>query len=135
MSEIKFGQVSYEDYPEVVSDFATNLMNDKFIGNECENCGIKYFPPVKACENFHDAMRDFEVNTDAILKGFTVIHFAPDSHNNLAPYVVAIGELGEGISVMAHLVGITSMPKVGMRIKLKSQKISEDRVVYKFTPV
>jgi uncharacterized OB-fold protein len=51
-----------------------------------------------------------------------------------APYVVAIGELENGLSVLAHLVGITSQPKVGQKIKLKSQKIEDDRVIYKFTP-
>jgi uncharacterized OB-fold protein len=79
-------------------------------------------------------MEDFEVSTDATLKAFTIIHFAPDNMASKAPYVVVLGELEEGVTVLAHLVGISSKPKVGMKMKLKSQKLEENRTVYKFTP-
>lgn len=130
----KFGHVSLEEYPTVVNKFALNLMEDKFIGNKCKECSTKYFPPRTACENLHTDMEDIEVSTSATLKAFTIIHFAPDNMASKAPYVVAIGELEDGLSVLAHLVGITSTPKVGMKLQLKSQKITDDRVVYKFTP-
>ncbi|MHA2090750.1 MAG: Zn-ribbon domain-containing OB-fold protein [Candidatus Kariarchaeaceae archaeon] len=130
----KFGHVSTEDYPTITQKFADNLMQDKFIGNECKECGMKYFPPRSACENLHSDMVDITVPTEATLKAFTIIHFAPDNMASKAPYVVAIGELENGLSVLAHLVGITSQPKVGQKIKLKSQKIEDDRVIYKFTP-
>ena len=70
-------------------------------------------------------MTPIEIKTEGTLKAFTVIRFAPDNMSDKAPYVVAIGELEDGISVLAHLVGITSMPKVGMKIKLKSQKLKK----------
>ena len=131
---MKFGHVTHEEYPTVVKKFAENVMQDKFIGNKCKTCSTKYFPPRTACENFHKEMEDFEVSTDATLKAFTIIHFPPDNFASKAPYVVALGELEEGVTVLAHLVGISAKPKVGMKITLKSQKLEEDRSVYKFTP-
>lgn len=131
---MKFGHVTSEEYPTVVQKFAENVMQDKFIGNKCTTCEMKYFPPRMACENLHKEMEDFVVSTDATLKAFTVIHFAPENLASKAPYIVVLGELEEGITVLAHLVGISSKPKVGMKMKLKMQKLEEDRVVYKFTP-
>lgn len=130
----KFGHVSSEDYPSIINKFSENLMGDKFIGNKCKDCGEKYFPPRIGCENLHSNMEDFEIATFGVLKAFTIIHFAPDNMSNKAPYVVAIGEIDDGISVLAHLVGISAKPKVGMKIQLKSQKLEDDRVVYKFVP-
>lgn len=130
---MKFGHVSIEEYPTVVETFSEELAEDKFIGSKCKVCGVKYFPPRTGCENLHQDMEEFEVTTDAELKAFTIIHFAPDSMASKAPYVVAIGELEPGVRVLAHLVGISSKPKIGMKMKLKSQKIEDDRVVYKFT--
>ncbi|MHA2277870.1 MAG: Zn-ribbon domain-containing OB-fold protein [Candidatus Kariarchaeaceae archaeon] len=131
---MKFGHVTEEENPTIVQKFAENVMQDKFIGNKCTTCGVKYFPPRTACENFHDTLEDFEVSTDAELKAFTIIHFAPDNMASKAPYVVAVGQLEEGVNVLAHLVGISAKPKVGMKMTLKSQKLEEDRSVYKFTP-
>lgn len=131
---MKFGHVSIEDYPAVVTDFAQHLAEDKMMGNECTTCKTKYFPPRNDCENYHDTMVEFEVNPMGKLKAFTVIHFAPDSMASKAPYIVAIGELEQGVSVLAHLVGITKKPTVGMEIKLKNQKIDDERYVYKFVP-
>ena len=49
---MKFGIVSAEEYPTVVKQFAENIMQDKFIGNKCKTCEMKYFPPRMACERF-----------------------------------------------------------------------------------
>lgn len=135
MAELKFGEVSYEDYPAILEPYVTYLKDDKIMGNQCRVCEKKYFPPRTACDNFHkpEDMEFFEVSRDATLKGYTIIQFAPDSHADKAPYVVAIGELEPGLRVLAHLVGITSKPKIGMAMKLKAQDVSDDRAVYKFT--
>ncbi|MCH8907937.1 MAG: Zn-ribbon domain-containing OB-fold protein [Candidatus Heimdallarchaeota archaeon] len=131
---MKFGHVSMEDYPRVVEVFSENLANNKLVGSECGACQKKYFPPRSSCENLHSDMQDLEISGAATLKAFTIIHFAPDSMANKAPYVVAIGELSDNISVMAHLVGITTKPKIGMSIQLKVQKLDEKRYVYKYVP-
>ena len=135
MSVMKFGEISYEDYPELTTEFVTELKEGKLMYNSCTKCDEKYFPPRTACTNFHgsDVMEFKELSSAAAtLVAFTIIHFAPDSHSDKAPYVVAIGELEDGFRVLAHLVGITSMPKIGMNLTLKIQDVSEDRAFYKF---
>ncbi len=131
---VKVGQVSVEDYAAVVSEFGKNLMDGKLIGKRCKVCGKKYFPPRKGCEDLHTDLEDYEIQPEAILKAYTVIHFAPDNMADKAPYVVAIGEIEPGLRVLAHLVGLMKKPTVGMKIKLKPQKVSDDRVTYKFVP-
>lgn len=131
----KFGFVSVEDYVTLIQEFSANLLRGNFYGNKCNTCNRKYFPPRSGCEEFHNDMENYSISTDAELKAFTIIHFAPDNMADKAPYVVAIGEIEPGLRVLAHLVGITSKPKVGMKMKLKMQKLSEDRAVYKFAPV
>jgi len=135
MVQQKFGEISYEDYPELTNDFVTELKDDKIMASVCSECDLKYFPPRTACENFHspDAMKFVELESrEAEMKAFTIIRFAPDSHADKAPYVVAIGELEDGHRVLAQLVGVTSLPKIGMKLKLKVQNVSEDRAYYKF---
>jgi uncharacterized OB-fold protein len=132
---MKFGEISYEDYPELTTNFVTELKSEKLMYNACSGCDEKYFPPRTACTNFHSPgmmeMKPLE-ETSAVLKAFTIIHFAPDSHADKAPYVVAIGELAGGFRVLAHLTGVTSMPKVGMPLTLKIQQVGPDRAYYKF---
>ena len=135
MSVMKFGEISYEDYPELTTEFVTHLKEDKLMYSLCNKCEEKYFPPRSACSNFHSKEdMEFRELTSRVgeLIAFTIIHFAPDSHADKAPYVVAIGELEEGFRVLAHLTGITSMPKVGMKLSLKIQDVGPDRAYYKF---
>ena len=137
MGEIvnKFGEISYEDYPKLTNDFVTMLREGKIVGNSCNTCGNKYFPPRSGCENMscNEGMSYFDMPTVAKLVAFTIIHFPPDSHADKAPYIVAIGEFENNLRVLAHLVGVTSKPKVGMQMNLKAQSVGEDRAIYKFT--
>lgn len=135
MSEnIKFGHVVYENEPiPIVDEFVRNLLDDKIIAKKCNNCGTVYLPPRVGCNKcFSGTMEDYEIKSDATLTAFTVIHFAPESMADKAPYIAAVGKFEEGVSLLAHLVGVTSMPKVGMKMKLVPQKIGKDRVVFKY---
>ena len=135
MSEkIKFGHVVYEEEPiPLVEDFARSLLDGKIIAKKCSNCGTVYLPPRGGCNKcFSGTMEDYEIKPEATLTAFTVIHFAPESMADKAPYIAAIGKFEEGVSLLAHLVGVTSMPKVGMKMKLVAQKVGNDRVVYKY---
>lgn len=131
----KFGEISYEDYPKLTDSFVTQLRDGKIVANRCKICSEKYFPPRSACVNFHDPaeMEYFEISNKGELKAFTIIHFAPDSHADKAPYIVAIGQMEDGFRLLAHLVGVTSKPKIGMSLQLKAQSVGKDRAVYKFS--
>jgi uncharacterized OB-fold protein len=130
---IKFGHVTYETGIPIMDEFISKLLEDKLVASECE-CGQKFLPPRSGCNKcYRKNMKLVEIKPEATLKAFTVIHFAPESLADKAPYIAAIGEFEEGLQLLAHLVGVTSMPTVGMKMKLVSQKLSSDRVVYKFT--
>lgn len=133
-SELKFGHVTYEPEIPLVDEFATKLLDGKIVASKCENCGQKFLPPRNGCNKCFSSNMSFEeINPDAEMTAFTVIHFAPESMSDKAPYIAAIGKFEGGYSLLAHLVGVTSMPEVGMKMKLVPQKLGSDRVVYKFT--
>ncbi len=132
--ELKFGYVTYEEVVPITSEFAKNLLQGKIVGNKCSKCGQVYLPPRSGCSKcLSRDLVPYEIESpEATLRAFTVIHFAPESFSDKAPYIVAIGEFADGTGVLAHLTGITSMPQVGMKIKLVAQEIDKGRVVYKF---
>ena len=71
---------------------------------------------------------------------FTIIHQATPYVK--APYIAAIVDLPEGVSVNTNIVGIEPKPenmKFGMKVKMFTEKVSEDRegnayIAYKFKP-
>ncbi len=135
MSEEKlnFGHVSYEETYPLVSHFSKKLKDGRLIGSKCSKCGKVFLPPRRGCNNcFSTEMEEIEIGTEATMTAFTVIHFAPESFSDKAPYIAAIGKFEEGVSLLAHLVGVTSMPSVGMKMKLVPQEIGKNRIVYKF---
>ena len=130
---IKFGHVSYEETYPIVSKFAKNLQDGKIVGNRCTNCSKLFLPPRNGCNKcFSTELEDVEIGNEAVLTAFTVIHFAPESFSDKAPYIAAIGKFNEGVSLLAHLVGVTSMPQVGMKMKLVPQELGKNKIVYKF---
>ncbi len=131
--ELKFGYITYEEVVPITSEFAQNLLQGKIVGNKCSKCGHVYLPPRSGCSKcFSRDLVPHEVPPEATLRAFTVIHFPPESFSDKAPYIVAIGEFQDGTSVLAHLTGVTSMPQVGMKMKMVAQEIDKGRVVYKF---
>lgn len=135
---MKFGYTSVEDYVPVVNEFGEKLKQGKLIGKTCKKCNAKFFPPRGECSNCYSTeMEEFEVSPRAKLVSYTIIHFAPDSHSKLAPYIIAIGEHEGGYRTMAHLIGVTSFEqlKVGLEMELVPQELESDRIVYKYKPV
>jgi len=131
--ELKFGYVTYEETYPLVSEFAQKLKDGKLVASQCKKCEKLYLPPRAGCNQcFSSEMVEKEIGNNAVLTAFTVIHFAPESFSDKAPYIAAIGKFEEGVSLLAHLVGVTSMPTVGMKLKLVPQELGKSRIVYKF---
>ncbi len=133
----KFGYVSVEHYVPFMQEFAEELEKGNIIATKCKTCGTEYFPPREECGNCYSTdMEKIKIEPEGTLVTYTIIHVPPESHANMAPYIVAVGEFNNGLRTMAHLVGVTSMDdlKVGRKIKIVVQKLENDRIVYKFVP-
>ncbi len=120
---------------EVVEKFTEYLEQGKLMGTRCKKCGRFYLPPRKDCQCLaEDEMEWEEVPTEGTLAAYTVIHFAPESMSKQAPYVVGIVDLGENRRILLHLRGLMKPPEVGMKVKVKSEKISDNQIILKAVP-
>ena len=133
----KFGYVSVEHYVTIMQDFSEELEKGNIFATKCKNCGTTFFPPREECSNCYGTdMEKIMIDPVGTLVSYTIIHVPPESHANMAPYVVAIGEFNDGLRTMGHLVGVTSMDdlKVGRKIKIVPQTLENERIIYKFIP-
>ncbi len=116
---------------------------DYLNGSRCQNCKTAYVGPRMYCPKCSSAgpFDAIKLSDTGEVHVFTVIHQATPYVE--APYVAAIVDLPEGVSVNTNIVGIEPKPeniKFGMKVKMFTEKVSEDRegnsyVAYKFKPV
>ena len=76
-----------------------------------------------------------EVSGKGTLYSFTDIHVAPPGFEDLAPYMIGVIELDEGVRMMTPLQGITmDDAQLGMRMKICWQKLSDEITSPAFEP-
>ena len=70
--------------------------------------------------------------TEAKLRSYVIVDFAPESMSSKAPYVVAIGEFPSGLRLTAHITNLMSIPEVDMPLKLAFDRVDEKKITYKW---
>lgn len=117
--------------PRPFSDSSYNqfLNEEKLMGSECEQCGVKYVPPRPLCIRCHKPdMVWVEMKGRGKLAAFTCITIGPPSmvaqgYDRKHPYCSGVVELEEGGRVDARIEGVdASNPetiRVGMPMKVK----------------
>ncbi len=116
---------------------------DYLNGSRCQNCKAVYAGPRLYCSKCSSSgpFDTIKLGREGEVHVFTIIHQATPYVE--APYVAAIVDLPEGVSVNTNIVGIEPKPeniKFGMKVKMFTEKCSEDRegnsyIAYKFKPV
>lgn len=133
---MRFGYVSCLPETRLVERFVEELENDRLMGTRCEKCGAKYLPPRAHCICGSADMKWFEASRQGRILTYTSIDFPPQSMSKHAPYIVAIAELKDGSRLLAQLTDVTLKAlRVGMPVQVVSQRMSQNRIVYKFKPV
>jgi hypothetical protein len=101
---------------------------------KCKDCGRIYFPPNVDCPECLSTGLDWiELSSEAEIVTFTHVVVRPTTFQQNKPYTVAIGELKEGVKVLAWLTGFKlSEVKVGMKAKLVAKVTSEGNPTYEF---
>jgi scaffold protein (connect acetoacetyl-CoA thiolase and HMG-CoA synthase) len=115
----------------------------RLIGNRCQNCGGKYFPPRQVCTTCRGTQFEgYEFDGQGELYSFTTLRQAPAGFENYTPYSVGMIKLDEGPVVEAMLTDVDEDElEIGMRMEMVTRKIREEgeRGVliygYKFRPV
>ena len=105
---------------------------------------IQYDPVVKKYQFYPRSVSIFtgrrnlewrEVPGKGTLYSFTDIHVPPPGFEDLAPYMIGVIELDEGVRMMTPLQGITMEDaKLGMRMRVCWQKLSDEITYPAFEP-
>ena len=116
--------------------FWDGLKKGKILTTRCKSCGALYFPPAADCSQCLTSNMDWvELSGEATVKTFTYVSIRPETFQQTTPYIVAIGELKEGVRVLAWLTGIDpSEVKVGMKVKLVAKTTADGNLLYEFVP-
>jgi uncharacterized protein len=77
----------------------------RMVAGRCTSCGVVAFPPKKTCPGCRcERIDPFNLPDEGTLVTWTVIHSAPDTFDMQTPYVIAIVDLGLGVTVTAQVV-------------------------------
>jgi uncharacterized OB-fold protein len=111
-------------------------------GSRCKKCGATYLGTRMACSKCFstDAMDDVKLSDRGELHVFSIVH--QSAPGVPTPYVAAIVDLPEGVSVRCNISGVEPDPKnlkFGMPVQMVSEKIRTDRegndvIAFSFKP-
>ena len=116
---------------------------DYLNGSRCSNCKATYAGPRLFCSKCsgQGPFEAVKLSKEGEVHVWTIIHQATPYVK--APYIAAIVDLPEGVSVNTNIIGVEPTPenmKFGMKVRMTTEKVSEDKegnayVAYRFQPV
>lgn len=114
----------------------------QLVGETCDNCGVKLFPPRDVCLVCEKPAQELYTFTGVgEVYSFTTIYDAPAGFSATAPYTVALVKLEEGPIITAQLTDTdASQIEIGMPVEMVTRKLRTDgdegMIVYgyKFRP-
>ncbi len=100
----------------------------QLIGNQCVNCGAKFFPPRQVCTECRaTTFEPYHFNGKGTLYSYTTLRHAPVGFENQAPYSVGMIKLDEGPMVEAQLTDVNPEDlEIGMRVEMVTRKLREE---------
>jgi uncharacterized OB-fold protein len=111
-------------------------------GSRCTKCGAVYLGARMACSRCFSAepMDEIPLSDTGELHVFSIVH--QSAPGVPTPYIAAIVDLPEGVSVRCNIAGVEPDPKnlkFGMPVKMVTEKIRTDRegndvVAFSFKP-
>ncbi len=112
------------------------------VGETCEHCGVKLFPPRDVCLACEAPAKELYTFTGlGEVYSYTTVYDAPAGFEHQAPYTVALVKLEEGPLVTAQLTDIDKdSVQIGMPVEMVTRKLyaegDEGTIVYgyKFRP-
>ena len=112
------------------------------VGEECETCGTKLFPPRDVCLECQAPAKELFTFTGlGEIYSYTTVYDAPAGFENYSPYTVALIKLDEGPMLTAQLTDVDpEQVAIGMPVEMVTRKLRSDgdegMIVYgyKFRP-
>jgi uncharacterized OB-fold protein len=98
------------------------------VGEVCDHCGNKIFPPRDVCPNCaEEAKTLYQFSGKGEIYSFTTVYDAPQGYEEQAPYTVAIVKLEEGPLVTAQLTDVDNgKVEIGQKVEMVTRKLRED---------
>ena len=117
-------------------EFWDSLKEGRFVTTKCMKCGSVCFPPQADCPKCMSGDVSWvDLGRDAALVTFTRVAVTPASFAEEGSYTIAIGELSEGVKVLAWLVGANvSRVKPGMKLRVEPRAGPDGKPYYVFVP-
>jgi uncharacterized OB-fold protein len=114
----------------------------RLVGEECAQCGNKYFPARPVCSCGSTEFKAYSLAKKGEVVTWTVINNAPIGFEKYTPYMVALIELEDGLRLISQLVDAEPEEvSAGMKVEACFRKVKEDgktgilQYGYKFRPV
>ncbi len=115
---------------------------DYLTGSRCTNCSALYVGPRLFCGKCtsEGPFETVKLSGQGEVYVWSIVH--QSAPGIPTPYIAAIVDLPEGVSVNSNIVGVEPDPKnlkFGMKVKMITEKVSEDRegnsyIAYRFKP-
>ena len=127
---------------EVPRNWRLQRQRYSLVGEVCEDCGAKIFPPRDFCpECDAPAKTQFQFTGRGQVYSYSIVYHPPEGFDTFAPYVVALVKLEEGPIVAAQLTDVEGEEvEIGMPVEMVTRRLREDgrkgMIVYgyKFRP-
>jgi hypothetical protein len=114
----------------------------RLVGEICEHCGGKIFPPRDVCpECDAPAKTPLQFSGRGEVYSYSTVYSPPRGFEEFAPYTVALVQLEEGPMVTAQITDVDAEEvRIGMPVEMVTRRVQsggeEEAIVYgyKFRP-
>jgi uncharacterized OB-fold protein len=115
-------------------EFWDALKEGRFVSTKCSKCGNISFPPQADCPKCMGSEFTWvDLGREAKLVTFTHVQITPASFVDSDPYIIAIGQLPDGLKVLAWLEGVQREDaKPGMSLRIEGRTSKEGNPYYVF---
>ncbi len=100
----------------------------RLIGEECDQCGIKLFPPRDICPSCSGSTpTKYEFSGRGEVYSHSTVYQAPEGYEEFVPYTVALVKLDEGPMVTAQLTDLgDEEPEIGMPVEMVTRRLRDN---------
>ena len=113
---------------ELSRHWRLNQQRYSLVGETCDNCGVKLFPPRDVCPHCAEpAQTPFQFSGRGEVYSHTTVYNPPSGYEEFAPYTVALVKLEEGPLLTAQLTDVEPEGvSIGQPVEMVTRKIRED---------
>ena len=115
------------------------------IGSKCRNCGCVIWPKRRVCPACvrDDVMEEIPLSRKGKIQSFSVVHQAPAGFDFEIPYIQAVVQLPEGVTLFSLVSDVEAKSdalKLGQAMEMIVDRIGSDKegndiVSWKFRPL